>query len=118
MRVLLILFCLMMTLNVFSAGLIKTVIHNLAPGELSDSYELIADQQFDEIRLDCSSFLNYLHIRKEDQMLSVYLDHSECYFLAEEAYHAGQQAKPFCLEVNQLNPPFKISNDLKNCYSN
>lgn len=117
MRVYLILFCLMLSLNVFSASQLKTIIHGLNPGELSDSYVLIADDQFDELQLDCSSFLNYLHIHKAGQILSVYLDHSECYYLAEKAYEAGLFTKPFCLELSEQNPPFKISLDTKNCQS-
>jgi hypothetical protein len=115
MKILLILLTLMTTLSAFSAGLVKSVVRDLAPTLNEEHYLLVNDGSFEEIKLDCSSFLNHIHFKQNQQIESFFLFHEECFYLAERAYEAGIEGRPFCLQVDQHNPPFQISDDLNDC---
>lgn len=98
-----------------NASLAKSVITGLAPSERDEHYILLSQGEYDEVRIDCSSFLNHLYFQKGDQQMSFYLFHEECFYLAQKAYDAGLDNKPFCLEADQNNPPFQIFDDPSFC---
>ena len=122
MKVLFVLFLIVSSVNAYAlspevqnASTAKSVITGLAPSEIDEHYILLSVGEYDEVRIDCSSFLNHLYFQKGDQQKSFYLFHEECFYLAQKAYDAGQDNKPFCLEADQNDPPFQIFNDLSFC---
>lgn len=98
-----------------NSSVAKSVITGLAPSEIDEHYILLSVGEYDEVRIDCSSFLNHLYFQKGDQQKSFYLFHEECFYLAQKAYDAGIDNKPFCLEADQNNPPFQIFDDPSFC---
>lgn len=115
MKVFLILISLMLTLSAYSSNSLRSIVYDLAPSSVEEHYELISDGKFDEIKLDCSSFINSISFKQNQSWRSFFLFHEECFYLAEKAYDAGLDGKAFCLEVDQQKPPFQIFNDLKYC---
>lgn len=122
MKILFVFFLMVSSLNVSAlvpealrASMAKSVITGLAPSEIDEHYILLSMGEYDEVRIDCSSFLNHLYFQKGDQQKSFYLFHEECFYLAQKAYDAGIDNKPFCLEADQNNPPFQIFDDPSSC---
>lgn len=99
----------------FGADVARSIITGLAPSEAHEHYTLISYGEYDEVKVDCSSFINHLYFNKGDQQLSYFLFQEECFYLAQSAFDAGKDGKPFCLEADKNNPPFKIFNDLSVC---
>ena len=120
-KIFLLLYVLLSIQNAQARDLVRFPVHDMASTSFDTKFELLSDDSFGKIILDCQSILHHIgfyqtdYDGKEDILFLFYLDSNQCVEIFRYIEESLLLGKHVCIELNSYSSSYRLNRDYKDC---
>lgn len=102
--------------------LLRFPVNDMASTNFDVMFELLSDEKFGRIVLDCQSFIHGIKFynpitdgKDETVLFNFYLESDECSHIFDYIEQSLYLGKHVCIELNSFSGRYRLSRDYKDC---